>query len=80
MSSLADSHLLAGVTGPLLDSVAVFVAKERERDVFVSAASKLHAFAERVSAMEGLEPESIAQLAAQARRVLQVMLSAHVPA
>ena len=67
------------MTGPLLDSVAVFVAKERERDAFVSAAAKLHAFAEHVCVLADVaQPESIAQLAGHARRVLQVMMRAHI--
>ena len=56
----------------IVQSASIFVAKEKERDAFVTAASKLHRFAETVSALDLQSAPDARALVAQARAVLQV--------
>ena len=56
----------------IVQSVSIFVAKEKERDAFVAAASRLHQFAENISQLEHGGPVNVRLLVAEAKAVLQV--------
>ena len=64
--------LNGSVPKEVVHSFSIFVAKEKERDAFVTAASKLHRFAETISALDMQTVPDTRALVARARAVLQV--------
>ncbi len=62
----------AGASPTVVQSVNIFVAKEKERDTFVRAATQLHEFVDRISRMSSTDAVDVSTIARDARAVLHV--------
>jgi hypothetical protein len=56
----------------VIQSVNIFVAKEKERDTFVTAATRLHEFVERICSYDSIDRIDMTSLVQDARSILKV--------